>query len=87
MLNIGGELAFILKDINYSSKQELLQKLRDLRNGLSKYPKDERLKLRPILAVSLQQAFYTSEYELLNYKNFCDYRRNYGREENTKSSD
>jgi len=85
MLNIGGELAFILKDIDYSSKKELLQKLRDLRNGLSDYPKEKRLKLRPIIAVSLQQAFYTSEFELMNYKNFCDYRRNYGRNQNDKS--
>ena len=34
MLNIGGELAFILQDIDYKSKQDLLEKLRGLRDSL-----------------------------------------------------
>ena len=72
MLNIGGELAFILQDIDYSSKQDLLDKLRTLRDELKEYPKDEKQNIRPILAVAIQQAFYFSEWELMNYKKFSD---------------
>lgn len=72
MLNIGGELAFILQDIDYSSKQDLLDKLRTLRDELKEYPKDEKQNIRPILAVAIQQAFYFSEWELMNYKKFID---------------
>ena len=72
MLNIGGELAFILQDIDYSSKQDLLDKLRTLRDELKEYPKDEKQNIRPILAVAIQQAFYFSEWELMNYKKIID---------------
>ena len=78
MLNIGGELSFILEDINYSSKQDLLDKLRNIRESLQDYPLSERKKLKPILAISIQQAFYASEWELMRYKRFCDYRREHG---------
>ena len=67
-MKLGGELAFILGDIDYSSKPELLDKLRECRNKLQDYPKDIRVKLKPYLAISVQQAFYTSEYELLRFK-------------------
>ena len=67
-MRLGGELSFLLTDIDYSSKQELLDKLRTMRDGLQEVPKEERLKVRPNLAVSIQQAFYASEYELLRFK-------------------
>ena len=67
-MKLGGELAFILGDIEYSSKPELLDKLRESRNELQDYPKEERIKLKPYLAIAVQQAFYTSEYELLRFK-------------------
>lgn len=67
-MKLGGELAFILGDIDYSSKPELLDKLRECRNKLQEYPKEDRIKLKPYLAISVQQAFYTSEYELLRFK-------------------
>ena len=72
MLNIGGELAFILQDIDYTSKQDLLDKLRTMRDELKDYSKEEKQNIRPILAVSIQQAFYFSEWELMNYKKFID---------------
>ena len=80
MLNIGGELAFILQDIDYNSKQDLLEKLRALRDSLKDYKDEEKQMLRPLLSVSIQQAFYSSQWELMRYKKFCDYRREHGRE-------
>lgn len=70
MLNIGGELASILQDVDYSSKQELLEKLRKMRKELKGYPKEARNSIRPILAVAIQEAFYADELELLSYKEF-----------------
>ena len=72
MLNIGGELASILQYIDYSSKQDLLEKLRKLRDDLKDYPKDKRDRIKPMLAVAIQQAFYFSEWELMNYKKFIE---------------
>lgn len=65
---IGGELLSLLKDIDYNSKQELLDKLRAMRDDLKTYPKRERRKIKSFLHVAIQQAFYTSEYSLLQYK-------------------
>jgi len=86
MLNIGGELAFILQDIDYTSKQDLLDKLRTMRDSLKDYPKEERKEIRPILAVAIQQAFYFSEWELMNYKKFCDKGKEYEREQKDNKS-
>lgn len=74
MMNIGGELAFLLQDIEYNSKKELLDKLRSLRDSLQDYTREERNQIKPILVVSIQQAFYVSEWELMRYKKFCEYR-------------
>ena len=74
MLNIGGELAFILSDNDYTSKQDLLKKLRDLRQCTQYYTKEEKQLLKPFLAVAIQQAFYASDYELKKYKNYIKWR-------------
>lgn len=73
MLNIGGELAFVLQNIDYSSKKDLLDKLRAIRDDLKNY--DEKKEIRPILAVSIQQAFYSSNWELMKYKDFLNWRK------------
>lgn len=83
MLRISGELAFIIKDIDYTSKKDLLDKLRNLRQTLGGYKPDERKKLKPFLAIAIQQAFYTSEYELMKYKNYCSNRGAYAKARQT----
>lgn len=84
-MRLGGELAFLLTDIEYESKRELLDKLRLMRDNLQNYPKDERIKIKPILAVSIQQAFYTSEWELLRFKKLSNKSR--GEDGRTKKDD
>ena len=74
MLNIGGELAFILQDIDYSSKKDLLEKLRAIRSDLKNYTQAEKEVIQPILAVTIQQAFYASGWELMRYKDFLSWR-------------
>lgn len=84
MLNIGGELAFVLSDIEYSSKQDLLTKLRTLRDDLKNNAPEDRKLIKPILAVSVQQAFYITNWELMRYKEFLSKRSEY---EQNKDSD
>lgn len=69
-MGIGGELTSLIRVIDFSSKKELLDKLRQLREELRTYHKKERQQIMPHLAVAIQQAFYSSEWELLNYKKF-----------------
>lgn len=87
-MRLGGELAFILSDIDYSSKQELLDILRKKRDELQEYPKEDRIKIKPYLAVAIQQAFYASEYELLRFKRLSNNLRgeNGSKNENKGSS-
>ena len=82
MLNIGGELAFVLSDIEYSSKQDLLTKLRALRDDLKNYAPEDRNLIKPILAVSVQQAFYITNWELMRYKEFLSKRSEYEQNKN-----
>lgn len=76
MLNIGGELSFILKDIDYLSKKELMSKLKDYKKGLKGYKEEKKKELLEILEISIQEAKFLKEKELLNYKIFCERRSN-----------
>lgn len=69
-MNVGGELTSLIKTIDFASKQELLSKLRTFRDEVKKYPKEEKTIILPHLAVAIQQAFYTSEWELIHFKKF-----------------
>lgn len=82
MLNIGGELAFVLQDIDYFSKKDLLDKLRKIRDDLKNYDDKDKKEIKPILAVSIQQAFYANNWELMRYKTFLNWRKTNGQEKN-----
>lgn len=75
MLRISGELAFLIKDMTYTSKQDLLNQLREMRQELGGYSPVERKAIKPYLAIAIQQAFYSSEHELMRY---MKYRENRG---------
>ena len=81
-MSIGGELIILLKEIDYDSKKELLDKLREMRSELKTYPKAERRLIKPLLNVALQQAYYTSEFDLLKVKRHIVKRNTYGRKYN-----
>lgn len=81
-MNVGGELTALLKAIDFDTKQELLNKLRTLRNEVKKYSKEEKKIIMPHLSVAIQQAFYTSEWELIHFKKFLEQRSDYGKTKN-----
>lgn len=77
-MSIGGELTSLIRNIEFASKADLLNQLRNLRNEVKQYPKEERKTIMPHLAVAIQQAFYTSEWELIHYKQYLTQRSEYG---------
>lgn len=85
-MSIGGELASILRDIDYSSKKELMEILRTKRAELKRYPKKEKKQIRPLLNIAIQQAFYTRERDLLQFKKVNKNRDNNGKRKEQNSS-
>ena len=67
MIKSGGELASLIPTIEYSSKRELLEKLRKIREGVRGHTEFDNF-FRENLGVAIQQCFYTSERELLMQK-------------------
>ena len=63
-----GELSNFIKDIDFSSKQELIGKLKAICKDVKNYPKEAIKPMRDLLNVALQQAYYASESDLLYYK-------------------
>ena len=67
---MGGELRALIEVIDFSSKDELLSKLRDMRESTVKLAPRERSAVKEIIGVGIQQAYYTTEKELLRYKQY-----------------
>ncbi len=66
---MSGEMANFIESIEYSSKAELLNKLRKMReNTVRLAPADRRI-VKQMLGVAIQQVFHAPEVELLAYKN------------------
>ena len=70
---INGEIVPILEAIEFSSKDELLTKLRDMRE-VRLAPADRRV-VKQMLGIAIQEVCYTSERELLRYKGYADYKK------------
>lgn len=83
---MGGELKAIIETIDFSSKNELLENLRKLRESTVKLASQERSAVKEIIGVGIQQAYYTTEKELLRYKRYVSKRNNDTEAENEKNS-
>ena len=68
MIKSGGELASLIPTIEYSSKRELLEKLRKIREGIKGHTEFDDF-FRENIGVAIQQCFYISEKDLLSQKN------------------
>ncbi len=83
---MGGELKALIETIDFSSKNELLENLRKLRKSTVKLAPQERSAVKEIIGVGIQQAYYTTEKELLRYKRYVSKRNNDTEAENEKNS-
>ena len=87
MLRINGEITTFLDDIEFSNKDELMQKLRELRKSPNLASSTNYQDFYNIIGVAIQQAYYTNPKQLERYKNYCKFRKNTGvnNGQNTKS--
>ena len=60
---------YLNDELNYSEKT-----VKTYIESLKEYTPEERQSIRPILAVSIQQAFYISDWELMRYKEYLSKR-------------
>lgn len=69
---MGGELKTLLEILDFQSKDELLSKLRELRNSAVIVAAEHRAPLKEMIGVAIQQTYYSSERNLLHYKSFLN---------------
>ncbi len=69
---MGGELKLLLEIIDFQSKDELLAKLRELRNSAVRIASEHRMPLKEMIGIAIQQIYYSSERNLLHYKAFLN---------------
>jgi len=67
-MNIGGELSSIIKNLEFSSKKDLLQQQRAQRKKLKSYSNKEKKQINPLIIIAIQQVQYTKEVDLMRYK-------------------
>lgn len=72
---INGEIVPILEAVEFKSKDELLTKLQNMRAASVKLAPADRRVVKQMLGIAIQEVCYTSERELLRYKNYTDYKK------------
>jgi len=66
---MSGEIVNFIESIEFSSKTELLNKLRKMRENTVRLSPQDRRVVKQMLGVAIQQVFHTAEAELIAYKN------------------
>lgn len=77
---ICGEIVPIIEVIDFKSKDELLKKLREMRDATVKLSPADRRIVKQMLGIAIQEVCYTSEYELLRFKGYTDYKKHKNKE-------
>ena len=65
---MGGELSSLIEVVDFANKTELLEKLRNMRKSTVKLDEPERSAVKEMVGIAIQQAYFTTEKELLRYK-------------------
>lgn len=78
MLRINGEITTFLDDIEFETKEQLMQKLRELRKTPNLASNTNYQDFYNIVGVAIQQAYYTNPKQLERYKKYCEFRKNTG---------
>lgn len=73
---ICGEIVPIIEAADYQSKSELLQKLRNMREDTVRLAYADRRVIKQMIGIAIQEVCYTSEYELLRYKRYTQFKNN-----------
>ncbi|MCM1556927.1 MAG: hypothetical protein NC087_05275 [Anaeroplasma bactoclasticum] len=78
MLRINGEITTFLDDIEFATKEELMEKLRNLRKAPNLASNTDYQDFYNIIGVAIQQAYYTNPKQIERYKKYCEYRKSTG---------
>lgn len=85
MLRINGEITTFLDDIEFETKDQLMEKLRALRKAPNLASNTDYQDFYNIIGVAIQQAYYTNPKQIERYKKYCKSRLETGSEKWTKS--
>lgn len=72
MLNMGGELVYVIQDIDFKDKKDLLDILRAKRKELVNSTIKDKEIIFNMLTVAIQQVFYLNDFELNRYKKYLN---------------
>lgn len=70
MLNMSGEVLAFINEIDFKSKRDLIDKLRDMRENVNNYEPSKRNTIKQMLGVAIQQVFRCQKEELDKYIQF-----------------
>lgn len=73
---MNGEIIPIIETIEFTTKTELLIKLRAMRDSAVKLPHADRRIVKDILGVAIQEVYFTSGKELMRFKHYLNYKKN-----------
>lgn len=68
MLRFSGELVPFIDLVEFESKKDLLDKIKQIREEIISLPYFDRETFRKMLAVAVQEIYYTGEEKLLRFK-------------------
>lgn len=73
---MSGEVMPIIEAIDFTTKTELLTKLRVMRDSAGKLQKEDRRIVKDMLGVAIQEVYFTPGKELMRFKHYLDYKKN-----------
>lgn len=73
---MNGEIIPIIETIDFTTKTELLTKLRAMRDSAGKLPQADRRIVKDMLGVAIQEVYFTPGKELMRFKHYLNYKKN-----------
>lgn len=73
---MNGEIMSIVEAIDFTTKTELLTKLRAMRESSVKLSADDRRVVKEMLGVAIQEVYFTPAKEVMKFKYYIDYKKN-----------
>lgn len=73
---MNGEILPIIEAIEFSTKTELLGKLRSMRDSAGSLAPNDRRTVKDMLGVAIQEVYFTPGKELMRFKHYLEYKKN-----------
>lgn len=76
---MSGEIIPIIEAVDFSTKTELLTKLRSMRDSTHKLAKEDRRVVKDMLGVAIQEVYFTPAKEVMRFKHYLSYKQRGGK--------